>query len=475
MKRLVILPLALMLSESVQAIEMPAPPPIKSIDWLPANTVRVGQGINTVFRVTTMAGQANEIWINVDCRSQKKTLLFINAQLNKSLRVYSINSIDRYAQGTPFVPDADSPFNTQPELDICKQNIPEPQWAKLLSHDEQGNPLFVDVNNSHAEGQMLKVRLGTDYDKIYHDERYAAPYSMKIQEVIFNCEKGESIASYRFSLDNQGFVTDSAPPVDNKFTALPASMTGVAKELCAIKDLSHYKGNGLLKWRNKEVADNQLTLPDFEHNSPAPLQRFPLPDEVNNVIKKAVSDSRQVPGFHSLSYTQNGPDDDGIGMMARIDPQPDGTTLTIVKMTLANAVFYSQYQRLFNLVDIKKWESMSEAPWVSKKLDSSLTLPPLPDTEYQSRGILSNTQHAGKDKSVSQKCVTDKIWRKAADLNTNFPGRYLEFICTGDLGDGREASSDYAYIETLRVFIRIGFHANGEVKRFKLTDVVITP
>lgn len=475
MKRLASLTLGLILSAPALAIQMPAPAPLKSIDWLPGNTVRVGQGINAVFRLATMANQVSDIWIHTDCNSQKKTLLFINTQNNKGLRVYSTNSIDRYAPGSPFEPDADSPFNTDPALDICHQNIPEPQWAELSTQNQPDIRLFVDAKNSLREGQMLKVRLAKDYDKIHFDEKYAAPYSMKIQEVMINCGKGESMNLDSFSLDNQGFVTDIASPPETKFTAFPANFLGVAKELCAIKDLQNFQGNGSLKWRNKDVADNQPTRPDFEHNNPQPLGRFPVSDEVKKVIENTVSQSTQAPAFQSLSYTQSGPDNDGWGLMARIDRQPDGTTLTIVKMTLANAVFYSQYERLFNMVDIKKWESMSEAPWVSKTLSSTLVIPPLPDAKYQSRSVLGNKEQPGKDKTISQECVTDKKWRSAADLNNSFLGRYLEFVCKGNLGDGREASSDYAYFEALRVFIRIGFHANGEAKRFTLTDVVIKP
>lgn len=475
MKQLVVLTLGLILSTPALAISMPAPAPLKSIDWLPGLTVRVGQTINTVFRVTTMTGQASEIWINTNCSTQKKTLLFINAQNSKGLRVYSTDSIDRYVPGTPFEPDVDSPFNIDPKLDICNQNIPEPRWAQILSQKGQGEQLFVDVNNSLREGHMLKVRLAVDYDKIYHDEKYAAPFAMKIQEVIFNCEKDLSMELNNFSLDNQGFVTDSNSPVSTNFITLTPKMAGVAKELCALKDLGHYEGNGTLKWRHKEVADNQLTLPDFEHNNPAPLQRFPLPDEVTVAIEKVFSDSQQAPAFKSLSYTQKGPDDNGIDLMAKIDSQPDGTTLTIVKMMLGNAIFYSQYQRLFNMVDVKKWETMSGTPWISKTLDSTFVLPPQPGAEYRSRSILNSRQKPGEDKSLSQKCVTDKKWRNAAELNNSFPGRYLEFICQGDLGDGKEASSDYAYFDVLKVFLRIGFHADGEAKRFKFTDVVITP
>ncbi|MBG6248703.1 MAG: hypothetical protein EKD82_15490 [Candidatus Symbiopectobacterium sp. PLON1] len=52
-------------------------------------------------------------------------------------------------------------------------------------------------------------------------------------------------------------------------------------------------------------------------------------------------------------------------------------------------------------------------------------------------------------------------------------GRYLEFTCTDDRGDGRPMSSDYAYLEDLHVFIRIGYHEAGEKKRFAFDDVML--
>lgn len=94
---------------------------------------------------------------HTDCQTFKKTLLFINTQPGKGLRVYSTDSVDRYKSGTPFEPNADSPFNTEPELNLCKQNIPESKWAGITSWDQPGEKLFVDVSNSLREGAILKL------------------------------------------------------------------------------------------------------------------------------------------------------------------------------------------------------------------------------------------------------------------------------------------------------------------------------
>lgn len=473
MKRIATLSLGFFLAAPALALDMPAPAPVKSIDWLPASTVRIGQGINAAYRVTTMAGQTSEIWLNTDCQTGNKTLLFINAQPGKSLRVYSTDSIDRYTPGTPFAPDADSLFMTTPGLNLCEQNIPQPKWAGVSSGDQRGETLFIDVNNSLRKGVMLKARLATDFDKIYHDEKYGAPYSVKIQDVMFNCENSEGATLSTFSLDDQGRVTDTATSNDAALSKLPPDMAGVAKTLCAVGDLSQYKGTGTLTWRNKETADTAPAQPDLEHNTPAALQRFALPAQVIGVIDKTFSDPRQKPAFRSLSYTQSGPEKDGIGLMAKVDAQPDGTTLSIIKMTMGNIVFYSQYQRLFNIVDLKKWETMSEAPWISNTLENGISLPLKPGATYSSRSQISNRDKPEQNKSLSQTCVAGKAWQNAADINSNFPGRYLEFICKQDLGDGKEASGDYAYFEALRVFIRIGFQADGQAKRFTFTDVAV--
>ena len=269
MKRTAALTLGLILAAPALAIDMPPPAPIKSIEWLPATTVRIGQGINAAYRVTTQTGQSSEIWLNTDCQTGKNTLLFINAQAGKSLRVYSTDSIDRYTPATPFDADADSPFMTTPGLNLCKQNVPEPKWAGVTTGDQHGETLFIDLNNSLRKGAMLKARLATDFDKIYHDEKYGAPYSVKIQDVMLNCEKAEGATLITFALDDQGRVTDTATAKDATLTKLPPDMAGVAKTLCAVSDLSQYKGTGTLTWGNKEVADSAPAQPDLEHNTPA--------------------------------------------------------------------------------------------------------------------------------------------------------------------------------------------------------------
>ncbi|WP_347113051.1 hypothetical protein AAHB66_12145 [Leclercia sp. S52] len=469
MKQLVAFSFGLLFAAPALAIDMPPPAPVKSIEWLPASTVRIGQGINAAYRVTTMTGQSSEIWIHTDCQTQDKTLLFINTLPGKGLRVYSTDSIDRFTPGTPFEPEADSPFMTTPGLDLCKQNIPAPKWAGLSSPEKQGDKQFIDLNSSLREGTMLKARLATDFDKVHHDEKYGAPYSIKIQDVELNCETAQGRVLNTFSLDTQGRVTDTGAA-----TGLSPEMTRATKTLCASPDLAHFKGTGTLTLRNKDLADTAPVQPDLEHNTPAALQRFALPTEVTAVINKTFSDPQYQPAFRSLSYTQSGPETEGPGLTARVDAQPDGTTLTIVRMAIGNAVFYSQYQRLFNIVDVKKWETMSEAPWVSTRLDNWITLPLQPGKAFSWFNQLANRDKPQQDKTLSQTCVAGKAWHNAADIHPNLPGRYLEYICKEDRGDGKEASSDYAWFEALRVFIRIGYQDNFQPKRFTFSDVVVT-
>ncbi len=473
MKRTAALTLGLILAVPAFAIDMPPPAPVKNIEWLPATTVRIGQGINAAYRITTMMGQTSEIWLNTDCQTGKKTLLFINAQPGKSLRVYSTDSIDRYTPGTPFEPDADSLFMTTPGLNLCEQNIPQPKWAGVASGDKPGETLFIDLNNSLRKGKMLKARLATDFDKIWRDEKYGAPYSVKIQDVMLNCENAEGTTLMTFSLDEQGQVTDTVAAKDATLTPLSPGSAGVAKTLCAVSDLSQYTGTGTLVWRNKEMADTTPARPDLEHNTPAALQRYPFPAQLTDVIGKTFADVQQKPAFRSISFTQSGPEQDGLTMTAKVDAQPDGTVLTITKMGIGNFAFYSQYQRLFNIVDVKKWETMSEAPWVSKTLENDITLPLQPGKTYTSRSQITNQDKPGIEKTLSQTCVAGKEWHNAADIHPNFPGRYLEFICKQDLGDGREANGDYAYFEDLRVFIRFGYQDKGGAKRFTYSDVTV--
>ncbi len=50
------------------ASDFPPPVSVQSVDWIPASAIRIGQGINAAYRVTTSTGQASEIWIHADCQ-----------------------------------------------------------------------------------------------------------------------------------------------------------------------------------------------------------------------------------------------------------------------------------------------------------------------------------------------------------------------------------------------------------------------
>ena len=111
------------------------------------NTVRMGDSINTVYRIMMAGGSHNDLWLNIDCNTQTKTLLYMNLRtpVGKDLRVYGSSSIGRYIPGVPFEPDADSLMSTDPALNICQQKIPQPRWVGLspgqLAQSEAGNRL----------------------------------------------------------------------------------------------------------------------------------------------------------------------------------------------------------------------------------------------------------------------------------------------------------------------------------------------
>lgn len=466
--------LGLIATAPAGAIPMPPAPAVTNVEWLPGSTVRVGDSLNALFRISLASGDANEMWMNIDCHTQQKTLLFMDVQAKSRppLRVYGMSSISRYMPGVPFEPDADSLFATKPELDLCQKTIPEPRWAGLSSADEQADRLYVDVNNSLRDERMLKVRLATDYARVYRDEKYAAPWSMKIDDMMFNCETGEGMALNHFALDKQ-FVTDSETPIAAKFTPLAPPLAKVAKTLCSVKDLHEFTGTGPLVAREKTLAENQLTPPDFPQNEPGPIQRYPLGKAAAERVSQAMTRSDQHPGFTRLTYTQHWADDASETSVTRIDVLPDGSTLTLDTLTLGNVTFYAQYQRLFNIVNIREWDSMNPAPVVGQTLESNFSLPPQPGREYRWQTRLADGKNAGKEKTKSQVCQAQERWQSASALSPRFSGRYLELRCTDDRGDGKAMSSDYAWIEDLRVFIRIGYQEEGQKKRFTFSDVSV--
>lgn len=471
MKRLTLLTLGWVLSAPASAQPQLPAVVIKDVTLVPGNTVRVGNAINALFRISTLGNGTTDLWLNVDCDTGQKTHLFASitppAPNRPSVRVYGAGSLARYVPGIPFEPEADSPYSTDPALDVCQQHVSIPKWVALAQADAQGNQPFIDVTNSAREGDRLQVRLATDYARIHQDEKYVAPYSVKITDKVFDCAQNKGQTLNQLALDNQGRITDSQSEANPEFTVLTAEETALAKRLCAVNDIRQLSGNGTLAWREKPMADNLPLRPDFAQNDPAPIQNYPLPQAVADTVRQAVATPQQRPTFKRLSYAQKSPGEDLATFVVQIDILPDGTILMLDKMTLGSVVFYSQHVRLFNIVDVKKWDSLAEKPVISNSLENTFVLPPAAGTEYRWK----NSQN--DNKSTGQQCRSDNAWRSAAAISPHFPGRYLEFTCTDDRGDGRPMSSDYAYLEDLHVFIRIGYHEAGEKKRFAFDDVTL--
>lgn len=444
---------------------------IKDIAWVSSNTVRVGNTINALFRITAQGSGTTDLWLNVDCETGQKTHLFASIYSmvpnRPSVRVYGAGSLNRYVPGLPFEPEADSPYSTNPALDVCQQKIPQPKWVALTEPNTQGDQPFIDVNNSSREGDRLNVRIATDYARIHQDEKYLAPYSMKITDKVFDYTQNKSQILNQFVLDNQGRITDSQSEENPVFTERSAEETTLAKRLCAVNDIRQFSGKGTLEWREKSMAADLPLRPDFAQNDPVPIQRYPLPQTVADSVQQAVATPQQRPTFKRLSYSQKSPGEELASFVVQMDRLPDGTVLTLDKMTLGYVVFYSQSIRLFNIVDVKKWDSLAEKPAISNTLENTFVLPIAAGAEYHWKNSQSDNKSTGKQ------CRADDAWRIATAISPHFPGRYLEFTCTDDRGDGRPMSSDYAYLEDLHVFIRIGYHDAGEKKRFAFDDVTI--
>ncbi|MBI0549300.1 hypothetical protein [Pectobacterium parmentieri] len=472
MNLLTAIPVGLMLSSPAFALPSPQEM-LKSVDWVPDSTVQVGKSINVLYRIVMHTGEVNESWLSADCTTDKKTLLFstVTSSTRSDIRVYGTNSLLRYIPGVPFEPDEKSLLKTKPELDVCHQTIPAPQWVALSIRNDLKDQYFVDVSKSKREGEILKIRLATDYALTYKDKKYAAPYSIKIQDMILNCKNNQGKEINSYFIDNQGFITDYTATTEDNFISLGQEKVEISKKLCAIRDIHQLKSTGTLILREKALADNQLTLPNFEKNDPAYLQSYPLAKEVTTVIEKALANAPQPKAFQQLAYTQVSPDDDEMNISMHsatiIARQPDGTTLTLDKLTLGGVPFYTQHQRLFNIVELKKWDSIAPSPVVSQKLENTFSLPPKEGTEYHWKSMGSD------NKSTSQQCQADKKWSNAKDMSSAFTGRYLEIICTDNRGDGVPMSSDYAYIEDLGIFVRIGYQKSGQKQRFTFRDVMV--
>ena len=460
-----------LLPASVYAVQANS---VTDIHWDKDNIVRVGESINTVYRIAMADGSSNHLWLNVDCATQEKTLLYMNLQLpgGKKIRAYGGNSFARYIPGVPFEPDADSPLGTDPALDICQQKVPQTHWVALSGADKAGDQRFLDVNNSHREGNILTLRLATDYAQIHREDEYAAPYDFKISQMQVNCSHHQARVERTFSLNNQ-FVTDDSTTPDTPFTPLPSPLAASVQTLCSMKDISHFTGNGPRVERQKTAADAPLVIPDFENNDPSALAHFPLPVALNDVIQQALTGENAAPTFSRLTFTQVWPGSDDSHAVTRIDHLPDGSTLTLDTLMLKGVTFYSQYQRLFNIVNLKEWDSMQNSPLIAQSVETNFSAAPVVGQQYRWKTVLKNEKDTGSTKTKSQVCLVETQWHDASMLNEKFPGRYIELSCTDDRGDGRAMSSDYAWLENLRIFIRIGYQEEGQKKRFTFKDVAI--
>ncbi|WP_052283128.1 hypothetical protein [Kluyvera genomosp. 1] len=448
---------------------------VTSVDLDKDNTVRTGGSINTAYRILMAGGASNELWLNMDCYTQAKTLLYMNLKTpaGKDLRVYGSHSIGRYIPGVPFEPDADSMMSTDPALNICQQKIPQDHWAGLSAPDKNGDQLFIDLSNSQRRGNMLSLRLGTDYAQIHRDEKYLAPYDFKIHQIQVNCSNHQARIERTFSLNGTA-VTDNSTTPDATPSPLPAPFVSPITRLCGLKDISQFVGLGPRVERYKTAADAPLILPDFAQNDPSAFARYPLPDSVNKTIHQVLNSADSTPTFSRLTFTQLWPGPDDSSAQTRIDRLPDGSTLTLDTLILKGVTFYTQYHRLFNIVNLKEWDSMQNSPFIGQSLETDFHAAPEIGKQYHWHTVLKNEQGAEKRKSKSQICLVENGWHDASMLNEKFPGRYLELSCTDDRGDGRAMSSDYAWFEDLRIFIRIGYQEEGKKKRFMFKDVNIT-
>ncbi|BES84426.1 hypothetical protein PEC302107_21630 [Pectobacterium araliae] len=315
MNRLTAFSVGLMLSSSAFALSSPQEM-FKSIDWIPDSTVQVGKSINVLYRIAMYTGEVNELWLNVDCATDKKTLLFstIKAATRSDIRVYGANSILRYIPGVPFEPDEDSLLKTKPVLNVCQQTISAPTWTALPLRNNLKEQYFIDVSKSKREGEILKIRLATDYSLTYKDKKYAAPYSIKIQDLILDCKNHQGKEVSRYSIDNQGNITDHTTTAEIKFTPFDQEKAEVSKKLCAIRDIHQLKSPETLILRDKKPADDQLILPNFEQNDPSYLKSFPLIKEVANVVEEALANTPKRPAFQQLIYSQESPNEKEMNM-----------------------------------------------------------------------------------------------------------------------------------------------------------------
>lgn len=246
MKKFSLLLLPVLLSGCVAS--GPSSPAVEASTIVPNSIIHLDDKMNAMRKITLTNGQEHQLWFNYDCTNKKIWSLYRDQYQNGKLqqRYYGYGSGTRTSQYTAPVLIGGGAENPQQEADIaaiCQIKSMKVDWVTLSETNAFDYHLLFDRKNSSRKGDLLMARLGFQFSKSQYISAYNAPYSLTVEDHIFNCKTQEDTVVATFNVDRENFITnaDIGRP---SLTVSDVHQDATKKRLlsmCKVNDLTSYK------------------------------------------------------------------------------------------------------------------------------------------------------------------------------------------------------------------------------------------
>ncbi|MBK5144359.1 hypothetical protein I2494_11620 [Budviciaceae bacterium BWR-B9] len=246
MKKFALLLLPALLSGCVAS--GPSSPTVEASTIVPNSIIHLDDKMNAMRKITLTNGQEHQLWFNYDCTDKKIWSLYRDQYQNGKLqqRYYGYGSGTLSSQYTAPVLIGGGAENPQQEADIaaiCQIKSMKVDWITLSAANASDYRLLFDRKNSARKGDLLMARLGFQFSKNKYISAYNAPYSLTVEDHIFNCKTQEDTVVATFNVDKQNFITnaDIGRPSITHDDAHPDATQKRLVSMCKVNDLTSYK------------------------------------------------------------------------------------------------------------------------------------------------------------------------------------------------------------------------------------------
>lgn len=421
-------------------------------------------------------------WQAFDCKTKKPWFLYEDIYKNGVFRgrLYPQNSQNEYHSAELEAKNSFTSKKLELLKDVCTY-FPktESSWIVLkhLKTDSQetDHTLLLDINNSRRLKQgFIKLRLAYDYDAIQYTPLYQAPYSIKIEDKIINCEKQKQSFMTDFYIDTEGFVSDHQFYDEKEFTPLNDSAEKeVFSGLCAISDFTVQGPSTPITYKEKPTSQKKPYLPDFANNRSGLLERYRIPENVKHKIEDLLRANSLTAKFKHLTFSQaiSGP------MKITIDVDEQGRTRTLENYPPLGTSLptQQQYIGIANFFFLKRGANTLHSPMVAQAMHTNIQFPFKKGNSFT---VTTLFQGAVVKRIKIQTQLTCQIgqYLPANTIHANFPGQYWQIQCLEKLNEpmtNKKTShtSNYAYLEDLGIFIQLGVTEAGKYRLWPISEV----